>query len=113
MLPPSLHELDRIRDACYSLVTLRSSASAVAAIVPVPGIDVGAEIAGVHKGRRGDPHMDLLRPGMIQILNIILELRSAYDGVVEKDGPFSADQGGIRDQLHLRHQVSQLLVKPQ
>ncbi|WP_374491748.1 hypothetical protein [Brachymonas sp.] len=44
MLPPSLHELDRIRDACYSLVTLRSSASAVAAIVPVPGIDVGADV---------------------------------------------------------------------
>ena len=39
-----LAELDRIRAECHSLVTKRSLASAGAAVVPIPGADIVADI---------------------------------------------------------------------
>ncbi|TXH70313.1 MAG: hypothetical protein E6Q85_07990 [Thiothrix sp.] len=45
MLPKTMQELDAIRDECYSMVTNRSTASAAAAIVPVPGVDIAADVA--------------------------------------------------------------------
>ena len=44
MLPKSKTELDAIRDECKSMVTTRASLSGAAAIVPIPGADVGADI---------------------------------------------------------------------
>ena len=40
----TMKELDRVRDECYSLVTKRAGISAAAAVVPVPGVDVAADI---------------------------------------------------------------------
>lgn len=45
MLPKTTVELDQLRDECKSMVTARSSLSAGAAVVPVPGVDIGADIA--------------------------------------------------------------------
>ena len=44
MIPSSLKELERIRDECKSMVTTRAGLSAGAAIVPVPGADIGADV---------------------------------------------------------------------
>jgi uncharacterized protein (DUF697 family) len=43
MIPQTISELDRIREECKSMVNKRASASA--AVVPVPGVDVGADVA--------------------------------------------------------------------
>lgn len=40
----SITELDRIRDDCRKMVTKRSLMSAGAAVVPVPGVDIVADI---------------------------------------------------------------------
>ncbi|MBS5838178.1 MAG: hypothetical protein KID05_03210 [Pseudomonas sp.] len=45
MLIRSLAELDRIRDECKSMVTKRSAVSAGAAAVPIPGLDIGTDVA--------------------------------------------------------------------
>ena len=45
MLIRSLAELDRIRDECKSMVTKRSAVSAGAAAIPVPGLDLGTDVA--------------------------------------------------------------------
>lgn len=45
MIPNNVEELDRIRQQCRSMVNKRASASAMAAVVPVPGADIGADVA--------------------------------------------------------------------
>jgi uncharacterized protein (DUF697 family) len=45
MVPISMKELDRIREESRSMVNKRASASAVAAVIPLPGVDLGADIA--------------------------------------------------------------------
>nr|WP_263323558.1 hypothetical protein [Neobacillus sp. Marseille-Q6967] len=45
MFPNSIRELDRIREECKSMVNKRATASAAAAVVPVPGADIGADVA--------------------------------------------------------------------
>jgi hypothetical protein len=44
MLPENIEELNRIRDECRRMVTQRAGLSGGAAIVPVPGVDVAADI---------------------------------------------------------------------
>lgn len=44
MLPQTLEELDALRDECKSMVTKRAGLSAGAAIVPIPGVDLGADM---------------------------------------------------------------------
>ena len=41
----ALKQLDTIRDQCRALVTRRASLSAGAAVIPIPGLDVGADVA--------------------------------------------------------------------
>lgn len=41
----TMEELDKVRDACYRMVTRRSSLSGVASAVPLPGVDVGSDAA--------------------------------------------------------------------
>lgn len=45
MIPTTLTELNRVREECKSMVNKRASASAAAAVVPVPGVDIGADVA--------------------------------------------------------------------
>lgn len=45
MLPKSIGELNEIREECYSLVTKRAGLSAGAAAIPVPGADIGTDVA--------------------------------------------------------------------
>lgn len=45
MLIKSLAELDRIRNECKSMVTKRSAVSAGAAAIPLPGLDIGTDVA--------------------------------------------------------------------
>ena len=40
----TIDELERIRDECKSMVTARAGLSAGAAVVPIPGADVGADV---------------------------------------------------------------------
>ena len=40
-----LRQLDAIRDECRALVTRRATLSAGAAVVPVPGLDIGTDVA--------------------------------------------------------------------
>lgn len=44
MIPQSMSELERIKEECKSMVNKRASTSAVAAAVPLPGLDVGADV---------------------------------------------------------------------
>jgi uncharacterized protein (DUF697 family) len=44
VVPNTLSELNRIREECKSMVNKRASASAAAAVIPVPGADVGADV---------------------------------------------------------------------
>lgn len=44
MIPTTISELDRIKEECKSIVNKRASASAAAAVVPIPGLDVGADV---------------------------------------------------------------------
>ena len=41
----ALHRLDAIRDGCRALVTRRAALSAGAAVIPLPGVDVGTDVA--------------------------------------------------------------------
>ncbi|MCB8887911.1 hypothetical protein [Vreelandella malpeensis] len=41
----SIEELERIRLACHKKVTRSSSLSAGAAIIPIPGVDIGSDVA--------------------------------------------------------------------
>ncbi|MDF2938873.1 MAG: hypothetical protein K0Q90_4246 [Paenibacillaceae bacterium] len=45
MIPQTIEELDRIRDQCRSMVNKRATASAATAAVPIPGMDIGADLA--------------------------------------------------------------------
>lgn len=45
MLIKSLAELDLIRNECKSMVTRRSAVSAGAAAIPLPGLDIGTDVA--------------------------------------------------------------------
>ena len=44
MFPRSIEELNALRDECKSMVTTRAGLSAGAAIVPIPGADIGADV---------------------------------------------------------------------
>ncbi|WP_445370776.1 hypothetical protein ACH518_15700 [Methylomonas sp. HW2-6] len=44
MLPRTIEELNALRDECKSMVTTRASLSAGAAVVPIPGADIGADV---------------------------------------------------------------------
>ncbi|MBT2772059.1 hypothetical protein J7J47_07405 [Halomonas sp. ISL-60] len=41
----SIEELDAIRKSCHSMVTKSSSLSAGTAIIPIPGLDIGSDVA--------------------------------------------------------------------
>ncbi|AYR19691.1 hypothetical protein [Alcaligenes faecalis] len=41
----TLQELDKTREACRQLISRRALLSAAAAVVPIPGVDVGADVA--------------------------------------------------------------------
>lgn len=45
MIPRTIEELNRIREECKTMLNKRAAASAVAAIIPVPGADIAADIA--------------------------------------------------------------------
>lgn len=44
MLPRTIEELDALRGECKSMVTSRAGLSAGAAMVPIPGADIGADV---------------------------------------------------------------------
>ena len=41
----TLQELDKTREECHKLISRRALLSAAAAVVPIPGVDVGADVA--------------------------------------------------------------------
>lgn len=45
MLITSIEELDAIRVECKTMVTKRAGLSATAAVIPIPGVDFGADVA--------------------------------------------------------------------
>ncbi len=45
MIPTTLKELEAIREECKSMVTKRAGVSAGAAVIPLPGVDLGADIS--------------------------------------------------------------------
>jgi len=44
MIPTNTRELEEIKEQCMKMVNKRSAASAAAAVVPLPGVDVGADV---------------------------------------------------------------------
>jgi uncharacterized protein (DUF697 family) len=44
MFPRTIEELNALRDECKSMVTKRAGLSATAAVVPIPGVDIGADV---------------------------------------------------------------------
>ncbi len=55
--------------------------------------DIGAKVAGVHKGRSADPHVDLGGAGLPQQLDNPGAGGAADDGVVHQHHPFALDRG--------------------
>ncbi|MGV3489507.1 MAG: hypothetical protein ACO1OC_13130 [Tuberibacillus sp.] len=45
MIPSTMEELEKIKKDCLSMVNKRATASAAAAVLPLPGVDVGADVA--------------------------------------------------------------------
>lgn len=45
MPPRTLAELNAIRDECKTMVTKRAGLSAGAAVIPIPGMDIGADVS--------------------------------------------------------------------
>lgn len=45
MLPQTLEQLDALRDECKAMVTKRAGLSAGAAVLPIPGLDLGADVS--------------------------------------------------------------------
>ncbi len=45
MPPRTLDELNAARDECKAMVTRRAGLSAGAAVIPIPGIDIGADVS--------------------------------------------------------------------
>lgn len=45
MPPRTLAELNALRDECKSMVTKRAGLSAGAAVIPIPGMDIGADVS--------------------------------------------------------------------
>lgn len=45
MQPTTIEDLDRLKNQCKSMVTTRAGLSAGASVVPIPGLDLGADIA--------------------------------------------------------------------
>ncbi len=45
MQPKTIEDLDRLRNQCKSMVTTRAGLSAGASVVPIPGLDLGADVA--------------------------------------------------------------------
>lgn len=44
MLPKNLQELEKIRSTCKSMVTKRAAVSAGSTLVPLPGLDIAADV---------------------------------------------------------------------
>ncbi|KGK90291.1 hypothetical protein [Clostridium sp. HMP27] len=44
MIPKTMAELDQVRESCKFMVNKRATASAAAAVVPLPGVDLGADV---------------------------------------------------------------------
>lgn len=44
MIPRTITELEQVRESCKSMVNKRATASAAAAVVPLPGVDLGADV---------------------------------------------------------------------
>ena len=45
MLPQTLEQLDALRDECKAMVTKRAGVSASAAVLPIPGLDLGTDLS--------------------------------------------------------------------
>ena len=45
MISQTFTELNDIRDKCKSMVNKRATVSAASAVIPIPGVDIGADIA--------------------------------------------------------------------
>ncbi|MBF7729751.1 hypothetical protein [Pseudomonas sp. N040] len=45
MLAQNLDQLNAIRDECKAMVTRRAGLSAGAAVLPIPGVDIGADVS--------------------------------------------------------------------
>jgi uncharacterized protein (DUF697 family) len=45
MLPQTLEQLDALRNECKAMVTKRAGLSAGAAVLPIPGLDLGADVS--------------------------------------------------------------------
>jgi uncharacterized protein (DUF697 family) len=45
MMPISEKDLDRVANECYSMVTTRAGLSGVVAVVPLPGVELAADVA--------------------------------------------------------------------
>ncbi|WP_137935785.1 hypothetical protein [Chitinivorax sp. B] len=80
MLPKNIDELNAVRDECKSLVMKRASLSAGAAIVPIPGIDLGADVTLLiemipminRKFGLSPDQMDQLNPQLQQLLLVTI-----------------------------------------
>ena len=67
------------------------------------------EFARINQRRAGNPHVHLLRSIAIEGGDVIGQLRTADDGVVAEDDAAAVQQLLVRYQLHLGHQLTDLL----
>ncbi|WP_230458989.1 YcjF family protein [Terrilactibacillus tamarindi] len=60
-----MSQLDKIQNECQTLVNKRASISAIAAVVPLPGVDIGADMALMMNLLNKINHKFGLSPGQI------------------------------------------------
>lgn len=69
MLPQNQNELNAIRKECYSMVTKRSSLAGATSAIPVPALDVGADVGILLDLINSINHKFGLTPEQIEKLN--------------------------------------------
>ncbi len=84
MLPKSLEQLDSIRASCRTMVKKRALASSGAVLVPVPGVDIAADVAMLLELLPAVNRKFGLTPEQIDELDP--QLKSLLYGIIKKTG---------------------------
>ena len=84
MLPKSLEQLDLIRAFCRTMVKKRALASSGAVLVPVPGVDIAADVAMLLELLPAVNRKFGLTPEQIDELDP--QLKSLLYGIIKKTG---------------------------
>lgn len=84
MIPKTKEELDSVRESCRSMVKKRALASSGAVLVPVPGVDIAADVAMLLELLPAVNRRFGLTPEQMDELDP--QLKSLLYGIIKKTG---------------------------